>query len=109
MLICPIAQYSFFNITLYDIALSLLMCFGSTIALLVDYCAEELCDEGVVHVACNATTGFADHCDESATEIAIDEPLRKLILHHHNLCRSQVANGMLPGFPSAANMPEMVK
>lgn len=43
-----------------------------------------------------------------ATEINLKGELQQLILEQHNLKRSHVANGKLPGFPTASKMLEMV-
>lgn len=73
-----------------------------------DYCNPVLCKYNQLHVACRKKVQNGANCSENAQQIKLTPELQSMLVKEHNNRRSEVATGSLPGFPSAANMFEMV-
>lgn len=75
-----------------------------------DFCDKTLCFPSTVpHVACNVVAGIQKTCPLDAKEVPIKNSLKKVIVYMHNLYRSNLALGKLPGFKSASKMLQMVR
>lgn len=74
-----------------------------------DYCDPRLCANGQTHVACGKKVENGPACPRNAQQITLTPKLQQLLVDEHNKRRNEVAVGLLFGFPTAANMLEMVK
>uniref|UniRef100_A0A182M300 SCP domain-containing protein n=1 Tax=Anopheles culicifacies TaxID=139723 RepID=A0A182M300_9DIPT len=74
-----------------------------------DYCDQSLCKPNHAHIACNATEQFGELCPSGAVElVAMEQPLKELILKLHNGLRSELASGKMDGFAEAERMAVLV-
>lgn len=100
------------RITMRLILCGVLLLFTSTATSVLafeDFCNPKLCHPNVTHIACSNVTGFGADCPaHNSTEVQIDKDLQTLIVDVHNELRSQLANGDVPGMPTASKMIEMV-
>jgi len=76
------------------------------------YCQPSLCSlyNGthmfqVPHIGCNNDENFRKECGKKPHLLYMSERRRKLILDMHNLARSRIASGNLPGYKPASHMP----
>lgn len=78
------------------------------------YCTPSLCElfngthfESVPHTACQNSGQFAPSCGKQPHLLQMSERRRNLILGLHNLARSRVASGQVPGYEPASHMPQI--
>uniref|UniRef100_A0A182QMS0 SCP domain-containing protein n=1 Tax=Anopheles farauti TaxID=69004 RepID=A0A182QMS0_9DIPT len=70
-----------------------------------DYCDRSLCKPNYAHIGCNATDQFGELCPTQTVElVAMEQPLKDLILKLHNNLRSELASGKMEGFAAAERM-----
>ncbi|XP_050070674.1 antigen 5 like allergen Cul n 1-like [Anopheles maculipalpis] len=74
-----------------------------------DYCDQSLCKPNHAHIGCNATAQFGELCPSQTVElVAMEQPLKELILKLHNGLRSELASGKMEGFAEAERMAVLV-
>uniref|UniRef100_A0A1I8PJE1 SCP domain-containing protein n=1 Tax=Stomoxys calcitrans TaxID=35570 RepID=A0A1I8PJE1_STOCA len=76
------------------------------------YCTPSLCEfyngthfQVLPHIACHNPGNFAPTCGFRPHLLHMSNRRRNLILALHNLARSKVASGRLPGYNTASHMP----
>ncbi|XP_023031428.1 antigen 5 like allergen Cul n 1 [Drosophila willistoni] len=80
-----------------------------------DYCLDSLCalyngthTVQVPHIACHNNGSFdAVRCGPQPKLLDMSDRRKQLLLDMHNLARSKIASGDLPGYKSASHMPLM--
>lgn len=69
-----------------------------------NYCESGLCASSKKHIGCGNKGKFGHLCTSDARVVELDDHQQRLILHMHNMHRSEIASGKTPGYQAASRM-----